>query len=53
MGQTKPQWASYARQHSSLLLQCMTTNAVESWHASLKKHADDENVIFISLHSAY
>ena len=37
---TKRKWANYARQHSCLLLQCMTTNAVESWHTSLKKHAD-------------
>lgn len=37
---TKKQWAGYARQHSCLLLQCMTTNAVESWHASIKKHAN-------------
>lgn len=27
--ETKHQWAAYARQHSCLLLQCMTTNAVE------------------------
>lgn len=39
---TKQKWANYARQHSPLLLQCMTTNVVESWHASLKKHADGE-----------
>ena len=39
---TKFQWANYARQHSCLLLQCMTTNAVESWHASIKKHAEGE-----------
>ncbi len=35
-------WANYARQHSCLLLQCMTTNAVESWHHSLKMHAEGE-----------
>ena len=40
----KSKWANYARQHSCLLLQCMTTNAVESWHASIKKHADGESV---------
>ena len=40
---TKQKWANYARQHSCLLLQCMTTNAVESWHASIKKHADGEH----------
>ena len=39
---TKQKWANYAHQHSCLLLQCMTTNAVESWHASIKKHADGE-----------
>lgn len=33
-------WANYARQHSCLLLQNMTTNAVESWHSSLKTHAE-------------
>lgn len=38
--QTRAQWANYACQHSCLLLQCMTTNAVKSWHASIKKHAD-------------
>ena len=35
---TRAMWANYARQHSCLLLQIMTTNIVESWHASLKKH---------------
>ncbi|KAL2044764.1 hypothetical protein N7G274_002539 [Stereocaulon virgatum] len=35
-------WAYYARQHSCLLLQCMTTNAVESWHHSIKTHAEDK-----------
>lgn len=39
---TKQKWANYARQHSCLLLQCMTTNAVESRHASIKTHADGE-----------
>ena len=39
---TKQKWANYARQHSCFLLQCMITNAVESWHASFKKHADGE-----------
>ncbi|KAL2044765.1 hypothetical protein N7G274_002540 [Stereocaulon virgatum] len=33
-------WAYYARQHSCLLLQCMTTNVVESWHHSIKTHAE-------------
>ena len=42
--QTKSKWANYARQHSCILLQCMTTNAVESWHASIKKHADGETI---------
>ena len=42
---TKQKWANYARQHSCLLLQCMTTNVIESWHASLKKHADGEKKI--------
>ena len=42
--QTKSQWANYARQHSCMLLQCMTTNAVESWHASIKKHAEGKNM---------
>ena len=36
---TRKLWAYYARQHSCLLLQVMTTNAVESWHHSLKIHA--------------
>ena len=43
---TKQKWANYARQHSCLLLQCMTTNAVESWHASIKTHADGD-IIFM------
>lgn len=38
--QTRAQWANYARQHSCILLQCMTTNVVESWHSSIKKHAE-------------
>ena len=37
--QTRKQWAYYARQHSCLLLQIMTTNIVESWHHSVKHHA--------------
>ncbi len=36
----KKLWANYARQHSYVLLQNMTTNAVESWHSSLKTHAE-------------
>ena len=36
---TRKLWAYYARQHSCLLLQVMTTNEVESWHHSLKIHA--------------
>lgn len=39
---SREKWANYARQHSCLLLQCMTTNAVESWHHSLKAHAEGE-----------
>lgn len=31
------QRAMYARQHSPLLLQVRSTNAVESWHANLKR----------------
>ena len=42
---TKRQWAYYARQHSSLLLQVPGTNPVESWHASLKKHAEGKRAI--------
>ena len=38
--ETKQQWAYYARQHSCLLLQCMTTNSVEAWHKSIKSHAE-------------
>jgi hypothetical protein len=30
-------WANYARCDSALLQQIATTNAVESWHASLKR----------------
>ena len=45
--QTKPQWANYSRQHSCILLQCMTTNAVESWHASIKKHADGKHILTV------
>ncbi len=33
----KKLWATYARQHSCVLLQNMT---VESWHSSLKTHAE-------------
>ena len=42
---TKRQWAYYARQHSSLLLQVPTTNPVETWHSSLKKHAEGKRAI--------
>jgi len=33
---TKAQWANYARMHSTLLLQVLTTNPVEAWHRALK-----------------
>ena len=42
---TKRQWAWYARQHSSILLQCPTTNPVESWHHSLKTYAEGKGFI--------
>ena len=42
---TKRQWAYYARQHSSLLLQVPGTNPVESWHFSLKTHAEGKKSI--------
>jgi hypothetical protein len=34
---TRKMWAAYARQHSPLLMQITTTNAVEAWHNSLKR----------------
>lgn len=37
---TREKWAYYARQHSCLLLQCMSTNGVDSWYSSLKKYAE-------------
>ncbi|KAL2047152.1 hypothetical protein N7G274_001171 [Stereocaulon virgatum] len=40
--ETRQNWAYYARQHSCLLLQCMTTNAVETWHNSIKSAANGE-----------
>ena len=33
---TMPNWANYARCHSSLLLQVPTTNPLEGWHSALK-----------------
>ena len=42
---TRHQWAYYARQHSCLLLQVPTTNPVEGWHSSLKKHAEGKRAI--------
>jgi hypothetical protein len=45
---TRAIWVLYAKQHSCLLLQCMTTNAVESWHASLKKHAEGTRLYWSS-----
>lgn len=33
---TMPDWANYARCHSSILLQVPTTNPVEGWHYALK-----------------
>ena len=43
--ETRQIWAYYARQHSCLLLQCMTTNAVESWHHSIKSAADGKSAM--------
>ena len=42
---TRRKWAYYARQHSFLLLQVMTTNAVEAWHHSLKTHAGGKEIM--------
>ena len=42
---TRSQWAYFARQHSCLLLQAMTTNAVESWHKSIKHRAGGKKKI--------
>jgi hypothetical protein len=39
--ETRKQWVYYARQHSCLLLQCMTTNSIESWHKSFKSQTED------------
>ena len=41
----KQKWINYIRQHSCLLLQYMTINVIESWHAFFKKHANDEKKI--------
>ena len=37
-----PDWANYARCHSSILLQVPTTNPVESWHSALKHGVKQE-----------
>lgn len=37
--ETAPAWAHYARCHSNLLLQVVTTNFLESWHSALKHQA--------------
>ena len=42
---TRRLWAYYARQHSCLLLQVTTTNPVESWHHSLKIHAQGKGAM--------
>ena len=42
---TRKQWAYFARQHSCMLLQCMTTNPNESWHHSIKIHAEGKGAI--------
>ncbi len=42
---TRKLWAYYARQHSCLLLQVTTTNPVESWHHSLKIHAQGKGAM--------
>lgn len=42
---TRTKWAYYARQHSCMLLQVMTTNAVESWHHLLKTHAGGKEIM--------
>lgn len=34
--ETAPAWAHYARCHSHVILQVTTTNALESWHSTLK-----------------
>ena len=39
---TREKWINYVRQHSSLLFQCMITNAIKSWHHFFKTHAKDE-----------
>lgn len=39
---TRADWAHYARCYSALLLQVPSTNAVESWHASLKFNVKKE-----------
>ena len=33
-------WAMFARQHSPILLQVTTTNAVEAWHKQIKQHCE-------------
>ncbi len=42
---TRKLWGYYARQHSCLLLQVTTTNPVESWHHSLKIHAQGKGAM--------
>ena len=48
------QWAFWARQHSPLLLQITSTNAIESYHSELKRttishHGLIGSIIFIFL----
>ena len=42
---TRKKWAYYASQHSCMLLQVMTTNAVEAWHYSLRTHAGGKELM--------
>lgn len=39
---TEPDWVNYARCHSSILLQVLTTNPVEGWHSALKHGVKQE-----------
>jgi hypothetical protein len=47
--QTASQWANYAREHSTLLMQVKTTNSVESWHSVIKSKAGKSQMQQFSL----
>lgn len=47
-----PLWANYARTHSTLLLECKTTNPLETFHSVLKRGGTKQQIHNWSLKGA-